>query len=134
MRFRSEIGWWVFAVIPAVAAFILIILVPPIRTGEVSIAYLLLILLIALGLPIWLVLNTAYNVDADSLKIRSGPFTWNVSLQDIHSVKSSRALWSAPALSFNRLKIQYGDGKWILVSPKDRKGFLEAIGHSESRR
>ena len=34
------------------------------------------------------------------------------------------------ALSLDRIAIRYGNGKKLLVSPADKKGFLEAIGQS----
>lgn len=38
---------------------------------------------------------------------------------------------ASPALSLDRLKIEYGQGHWIMISPRDREGFLREL---ESRR
>ena len=84
--------------------------------------------IVALGLPVWLLLSTYYLVDAGNLMIRSGPFRWSISISEIKSVEPSRSLLSSPALSLNRLEIQYGRGKTVLVSPKDVEGFRNAIG------
>ena len=61
------------------------------------------------------------------LLVRSGPFRWRVPLGQIHSVTPTRNPLSSPALSLDRLRIEYGDGKWILISPRERERFLEAL-------
>ena len=38
---------------------------------------------------------------------------------------------SSPALSLDRLLIVYGVGKVVLVSPKDKEGFVSALGINE---
>ena len=65
------------------------------------------------------------------LRVVSGPFRWRVPIADIQSVTPTRSLWSAPALSLDRLRINYGNGRCILVSPADKQGFMEAIGQNE---
>ena len=37
---------------------------------------------------------------------------------------------SSPALSLDRLEISYGSQKKIMISPKDKTGFLQAIGQN----
>jgi hypothetical protein len=43
-------------------------------------------------------------------------------------VEETRNPLSSPALSLDRLKITYGNGKRIMISPADKIGFLKAIG------
>jgi membrane protein YdbS with pleckstrin-like domain len=71
---------------------------------------------------------TYYAVEGDVLRIVCGPFRWRVPISQISSVEATRNPLSSPALSLDRLRIQYGDGKKILVSPADKAGFLKAIG------
>ena len=84
----------------------------------------------AVLLPLWLLFSTTYVVEGERLVIRSGPFQWCVVLADIKAVRSTRSPMAAPALSLDRLELQYGNGRRILVSPRDRKGFLRAIGQA----
>jgi hypothetical protein len=84
--------------------------------------------IIVFGLPVWLLFSTYYVVEANTLKIRSGPFGWSILISEIKSVRPSRSVLSSPALSLNRLEIQYGRGQSILVSPEDIEGFKNAIG------
>lgn len=86
-----------------------------------------LLVLVVVLIP-WVCLSTYYVVEAKELKVRSGPFRWRIALEDIHRVSPTRAWWSSPALSLDRLCVKYGDGKWILLSPERREEFIEALG------
>jgi hypothetical protein len=88
-----------------------------------------LVILIAVLVP-WVFTSTYYEVGTRELKVVSGPFRWRIPLKDIYRVTPSRAWWSSPALSLDRLCIEYGNSKWILVSPVRREEFMEALGLS----
>ena len=92
--------------------------------------YLISIWLIAvgIGLPLWLLYTTQYVVKDEVLKMQSGPFKWTIPITSISQVVETTNPLSSPALSLRRLKITYGESKTIMVSPKDREGFHEAIG------
>ena len=129
MKFRSAVDTWFYLLTLGLPGAIFIFVV--VSIGALSTAAIGVIGVVAvftLGLPVWLLLSTYYLVEAGTLKIRSGPFSWSLPLNEIGSVKPSRSVLSSPALSLNRLEIHYGQGKTILVSPKDIKGFQEAIG------
>jgi hypothetical protein len=82
------------------------------------------------GLLAWIVLGTLYEIGDGVLLARSGPFRFRVPLDGIRAVSPSRNPLSAPACSLDRLRIDYevgGRGRWLLVSPKDKEGFLEAL-------
>ncbi|TLY78355.1 MAG: hypothetical protein E6K49_05935 [Gammaproteobacteria bacterium] len=85
------------------------------------------VLLCLLIFFLWTLLGTSYMVDAESLDVRSGPFRWTIPLRDIRSVTRTRDPHSAPALSFDRLRIEYGDGRSLLVSPQDQDGFIRDL-------
>jgi hypothetical protein len=80
-------------------------------------------LLLTAVLPLWLVRSTYYVLDQTELRIHSGPFRWRVRLKDIRSVTRTRNPLSGPALSLDRLRIDYDRGKSIMISPADRDGF-----------
>ena len=83
-----------------------------------------------LGLPIWMLLSTYYQVGEHELKVRCGPFVWRIDRSSIQSIKPSRTLLSSPALSLDRLEIRYGDHRSIMVSPLSREAFIEDLGVS----
>ncbi len=78
--------------------------------------------------PFWLMRTTRYIVTREALLVRSGPFFWRIPSEEIVDVRPSRSLLSAPAFSRKRLAIHRRRGGPILVSPKDRSGFLVALG------
>lgn len=80
--------------------------------------------LFCLALCVWTLLGTYYVIDATSLVVRSGPFHWTVVLREIRSVQPTRDIRSGPALSFDRLRIEYGAGRVLLVSPREKDAFL----------
>jgi hypothetical protein len=71
--------------------------------------------------------STYYLIDGDTLLIRSSFLKWRVPIARILSVTPTRNAMSSPALSLDRLAILYDDGKRILVSPQDKRSFIEAL-------
>jgi hypothetical protein len=134
MKFKSAVDWWYYLVILAAAAVVLLAVVPPVRSGDLSMVFGAATIILSLGIPIWLLLSTSYRVEAKTLLIRSGPFSWTIALDEVQSIKPSRSVLSSPALSLNRLEIRYGRGRRILVSPADRDAFIEAVNQATQGR
>jgi hypothetical protein len=129
MKFQSAVApWFYLLAIVLPVAVIAYVVVNMESADPVAIGIVAIVTVSAVGLPIWLLLSTYYLVEGGTLNIRSGPMKVSIPLGDIQSVTPSRSMLSAPALSLKRLKIVYGRGKTILVSPKDEEGFKSAIG------
>ncbi len=64
-----------------------------------------------------------YVLKETELLIQCGIFQANVPYQKIRRLELSCSLWSAPALSLNRVKIVLDEG-FHLVSPKNRLEFI----------
>jgi hypothetical protein len=79
---------------------------------------------LGIGLPLWILQSTTYTVTTGFLVIRSGPFHWGVPLRQIKKITPTRNPLSSPALSLDRLRIEYSDVKAIMISPENRKEFL----------
>ncbi len=75
----------------------------------------------------WAYRGTRYLVTDREVIARSGPFRWRIEIAGIESIRPSRNPLSSPAMSLDRLEIRYGGGRRLLISPEDRKGFLEAV-------
>lgn len=86
---------------------------------------------VSVGLPIWLLVTTRYELFTDALRITSGPYRWSVPLTEIKSITPTRNPIASPALSLSRLEIRYGVRQSVLISPVDPESFLRAI---EARR
>jgi hypothetical protein len=78
-------------------------------------------------LPLWILSTTRYYVSRTDLYITSGPFRWRIPLHEIRDVTPTRNPLSSPALSLDRLRIDYGSGKSIMVSPRDREAFVARL-------
>lgn len=128
MVFRSKIDAWLGLLLLAAGAVLAGVAVQ-LMLSPIGWPRLLGLPLLAFGtgLPLWLLATTRYAIGAQDLLILSGPATWRVPLREIRKVSRSRSLLSAPALSLDRLRIDYGPGRWCLVSPADREGFLRAL-------
>lgn len=74
----------------------------------------------------WVLRSTYYVVEGGTLVIHSSFLRWRVPIGEIRSVRPTRDPSSAPALSLDRLRIDYGT-KHILVSPDDAPQFVDAL-------
>jgi membrane protein YdbS with pleckstrin-like domain len=132
--FRSKVDSWFRVVIVFVIATELGVIVgaavsvrDPLTTTGIILGS-----LAVLALLLSVLLNTSYTVDRGVLRARSGPLCWKVPVDQIQSVEMTRSPLSSPALSLDRLRIRYGKGRFILVSPADKAGFLRAIGQDDT--
>lgn len=84
-----------------------------------------------LSLVLWVFLGTKYAFLEDCLLVRSGPYARRLPYANISSVKPSKDISSAPALSLDRLALTVSNGKYvtdvILISPKDKEAFLQEL-------
>ena len=79
-------------------------------------------------LSIWILYSTGYTMTSDKLAAHCGPFTTVVSLDAIEAISPSRNPVASPACSLDRLHIRYGGSEsGLLVSPIDKRAFLEAL-------
>ena len=83
--------------------------------------------LLTLGLPVWLLLDTSYTVTADELQVRSGPFRWQIKLSEVKQISPSRSWLSSPALSLDRVRVQFGAARSVLVSPREKQQFVDCL-------
>ena len=126
--YRSRIEAWVLAVlIPAMAAAAYVALQSLASNPFVPWSYSALIAVVGVGLPLWLLLATYYGFDGPDLVVRSGPFRWRIPLVAITGITPTSEPLSSPALSLDRLKITYGQGRSIIISPRDKEDFLREL-------
>lgn len=95
--------------------------------GRAVLLPLALVTALVAGAVVWIVLSTYYEIGADLLIAHSGPFSWRIPLAEISRVRESHSARSGPALSMDRLEIAWGEGKVLLISPKEKTRFLAAL-------
>lgn len=126
MKFNSKIDIWLGVLIVAVAILIskaaYFILLQPNGVFEAAV-------LVVLGaiLPVWILFSTNYHLIDEYLWIHSGPFRWKIPTLSITRIGFSKSWKSSPALSLDRIVIEYDGGKLILISPKEKQKFLTSI-------
>lgn len=133
MIFYSKIDLWMHIVF--IGTTLTVITLPYLyykTTKDVSLIQSLFVMMIPMMFSLVMLLPsyfyTYYQVDDYQLLVKSGLFSWKIPLSEIESIEPTHSFLSAPALSLDRLVIHYGDGKRVVVSPKDKQGFIEAIG------
>ncbi len=130
MFFRSTVDSWIYVFAIALPLIVISTIAPSLANAEVStILYLALTIIPLVLIPAWLLMSTYYRVDSTIMRVQAGPFCWSIPLDQIRNVTAERSLSAAPALSANRLRIDYGRQRSIRVSPKNRAAFITAIGH-----
>jgi hypothetical protein len=102
--------------------------------GRLSLWIVVLNVLLGVLLPAWLLLGTDYVLDQEHLKIRCGPFRWSIPVREIRHVEPTRNPLSSPALSLDRLRIEYGNGKSLMISPRDTEQFLADLDALRKKR
>ena len=125
--FPSQRDPWLVALLLGAVALIGVSLVFAWVQGRPAALGVTVVGFLGAALVLWVLYGTDYRVHAGELHVRSGPFRWRVPLAQIRAVEPTRSPLSSPALSLNRLRIRYGNGKAVMVSPADREGFFEAL-------
>jgi hypothetical protein len=130
MRFESKRDAWIVGILRVIPVVVLLVigdawyLTHGNLRGPIAGAFLLL--LVELFFFETVLRSTYYVIEGETLIIRSSFITWRVPIRDIRSVTRTRSALSSPALSLDRLRIDYG-GKWILVSPVERERFVAML-------
>lgn len=132
--YRSKIDWWIGLVLIALAGLVpaCVLLAVTAWTSDqvqswvyLGCAIVLSALLIGLAFPV------RYLVQRSDLTIRFGLARVRIPIAEIEEIAPSRLAWSAPALSMQRLRVRYGAGRSVLISPADPSAFLAALRQAD---
>jgi len=126
--YRSKVDTWLGVIlggIPVALVFAAWKLIHAPLPGRWIIA--IPVLLLGVCLPISILMFTTYRITDKSLRIQSGCFKWEISIQDISKVEPTTDPISSPALSLDRIRIEYGQAKSVLISPVNQEEFLRDL-------
>ncbi len=127
-EFKSKTDLWLGLTILMSALISLVVSFGmAVSMNALGVVFAVVVFVAGVVMPLWILFGTRYIVSADNLRVKSGPFTWDIAISSITAVKNSKNPLSSPALSLDRLHIQYQQGKSLMVSPKNRDEFLVAI-------
>ncbi len=133
MRYRSKKDTWLVALLCGIvlllfALCILYLLLPGVPKGA---AWLVLILDIALGaFFLALITTTYYEITPAALVVHSVGLHREIPLGAIQQVFPTRNPLTGPALSLDRLQVDYsidGQARFALISPEDKLGFMQDL-------
>ncbi|WP_460674913.1 PH domain-containing protein [Larkinella ripae] len=83
------------------------------------------IILVVSLLIVHLFMTTHYRIDRNILKIQSGFLVHqDISIESIKRISETNNPISSPALSLDRIEILYNRFDSVLISPKDKTGFI----------
>ena len=131
MEFRSKVDFWLVLVLALALALPTVFAARAVANGGPWLPQ----VAIAVALPAlfaWMLWPTRYSVAENLVHIQCGPLRWSIDVHTITEVTPSRSLRSGPALSLDRLKIEYGHGRSVLVSPEHREEFIAAIRSAQN--
>lgn len=131
---RSKVDTWLIATLVCSAVISLVVsgLGIYIKSSPMTWAVAVFTVSMGVGLPVWLFTSTYYKIGTELLQVRCGPFKFDIQLAEITSITPSRSLLSSPALSLDRLRIDYGEGKSLMISPCNKEQFLKDISVAQN--
>ena len=121
MKFQSKKDWWAY---PVFLGIIVAVFIPLFKDQDLTSLY---IGVPVTGLLLWIWFTTYYVIERNSLVVRSAFIHKIIPVYEIKSIRRTFNPLSSPALSLDRLEIQYGNGKMVLISPENREKFLEEL-------
>ena len=74
-----------------------------------------------------------YEITPTELIVRGGLLHWEIPLSSIQQVRPTHNMLAYPALSLDRLRIEYSQKdktRFMLISPKDKSSFLRNLAHN----
>lgn len=119
--FKSKIDWWfgLFLVYP------IFLSIKNILEGKL---YGLIGLSVIVGLILIFSKTTRYIINENQLTVKS---TWivneRIDISKITKIEKSNSVLSSPALSLDRLRIRYNKYDEVLISPKEKKAFIDEL-------
>lgn len=70
---------------------------------------------------------TRYTIEGEKLIVKSGFMKQTIDIQKITSLRNTKSIIAAPALSIQRLEINYHPYESTQISPKSRTLFVENL-------
>jgi hypothetical protein len=123
-RFRSKVDALVLVPILVGLGLPLLLLIRAVVEGRPLAG---ILIHAAILLAITPILHVNYRITGDTLVVRQGWLRWRLPLAQVRTLKATRQIWSSPALSLDRIEIRTDHGLWLLVSPADKAGFINAV-------
>lgn len=135
--YRSKIDWWIGLILAGTIVALLgtgvaLLVAPPPGASQVKWAAVLTFLFA--GFTAALLFSTSYTITSTDLLVKAAFFHWRVPLDQITEVYPTHNPLSSPALSLDRLRVNYkrpsGRTWWVMISPKGKEQFLNDLANA----
>lgn len=126
MRFDSKRDAWLVLMMRAIPLAVLAVIIAATRDFRGAIIGAVILIAVELLFFETLLRSTYYVIEGDTLRIQSSFLRWLVPIREIRSITPTRSPLSSPALSLDRLRIDYGT-RSIMISPAEQRRFIEAL-------
>jgi hypothetical protein len=126
--YDSKIDWWlgpILFLVPIIPLVVCFALVASGKLAELPVGVATFLFVVALYVGV--VVPVKYGIGDRQLVVRFGLCRVRIPLSEISEIYPTRNPLSSPALSLGRLHVQFGKGKWVMISPADRDGFLDDV-------
>ena len=121
-KFKSKIDFWLILFFSIIFGGIVI------KLSYDGIWGVLIFILCMIAFIVHMFSTTFYIIEGEKLIIKCG-FLINISIaiETLKKISETNNIMSSPALSLDRLEIFYNKFDTIMISPKDKTRFIEAI-------
>jgi hypothetical protein len=122
VTYRSKIGLELIVPISIIFGAIVMIMI----TNKALLG--IFVILPVIAFVVHMLLTTYYVVEGSMLTIKCG-FLYNlkVDIGTIKKIKETNNALSSPAASLDRLEVSYGKFDDVMISPKDKAGFINHL-------
>lgn len=138
MIFKSKIAWWFYGLEILLGGITVLIVYLAISEQGIVLYIAATIFLLIMGLlMVPMLLNTKYILEETQLRVVCGLHTRRIPYANVLNVKPNFDPSSSPALSLDRIQIQYrnhdGNNNFVSISPKDKDQFLKELNSRISK-
>lgn len=121
--YRSAVDAWLALLLIGVPATMLVLGLGRLDAAPKEGAFLIVQGVFVASLMAAFCLPCRYTLTDEHLHVRCGVIATTVPLGRVERAELSRSLWSAPALSLQRVRIDYG-AEHVVISPRGREAFI----------
>jgi len=122
MHFPSKKDRWITGLLWGVA--LAGVIIPAVSGNPVSSVVILPLAIFLL----WFWFKTDYRITENKIKIRYGPIRQTIPIGDIKRIRKVKSRFAAaPALSSDRLQIDYSKYDMVRISPENEKKFIKIL-------
>lgn len=133
MRFKGNISKWFYGVMIFVAVILIPIIMLAIIDKDIFVLTISLVILALIEIfCISIVFRNFAELNNESLLIVFGFIKFCILYSDIEEIKTTKDPSSSLAASFDRMKIQYSNGKTVMISLQNRQEFYKEIQKKKS--